>query len=253
MKLEPAKLRTLCMLQRSVEARTATTLSTWCASGCTASWTAVMADAHRRGWSVLERLDGKRCWVYTAAWQNIRLSVRKLCVGSERAACDAIAARLLQQMGTEPLMRQFESGAFSRAFCSASKKVQKACGSSACVALCRLFLGGVAVPSKHVHDGGCCACFDWHTGGLGAIVARGCYRRRLSGFRAMAWLSEEEPQALPLLVIRCASSEGAAWVRRLGALSRLLVELLHTCRFQRIGNELHQTAICNLAARRRRH
>eukprot|EP00971_Amphidinium_carterae_P320249 6365865-Amphidinium_carterae.1 len=40
MKLEPAKLRMLCRLQQSVEARTAATLSTWCASGCTASWTA---------------------------------------------------------------------------------------------------------------------------------------------------------------------------------------------------------------------
>eukprot|EP00971_Amphidinium_carterae_P035713 702937-Amphidinium_carterae.5 len=68
----------------------------------------------------------------------------------------------------------------------------------------------------------------------------------------MAWLSEEPPQILPLLVIRCVSSEGAALVRRHGALSRLLVEILHTCCFQHVGNELHSTAIRSSAARRRR-
>eukprot|EP00971_Amphidinium_carterae_P345814 6486960-Amphidinium_carterae.1 len=155
-------------------------------------------------------------------------------------------------MEHEPLMHQFETNAFARAFFVACKRVKQLCGTSACVALCRLFLGGVAMHSKHLHDGGCCLCMQWHTGGIPAIVARGCFRRPLSAFRSLEWLASEPPQVLPVLVVRSVSLMSDAEFRRLGRLSRILVEIIHTCRHQHVGVELHLAAIRNLAARCRR-
>eukprot|EP00971_Amphidinium_carterae_P240070 4766447-Amphidinium_carterae.3 len=98
---------------------------------------------------------------------SVRKSIRTTCIGSERAAEDALAVRLVERMKGEPLMRQFESGAFTRAFFKVSRRVKQ-----------------------------------WHTGGLEAIIARGCFRTPLSAFRALAWLKDEPPQVLPLLIIR---------------------------------------------------
>eukprot|EP00971_Amphidinium_carterae_P125110 2478889-Amphidinium_carterae.1 len=44
---------------------------------------------------------------------------------SEMAAKDFIAARLVKKMESEPLMRQFKTGAFARALFSANKMVKK--------------------------------------------------------------------------------------------------------------------------------
>eukprot|EP00971_Amphidinium_carterae_P334176 6469293-Amphidinium_carterae.2 len=89
------------------------------------------------------------------------------------AAQEFLASRLVERMRSEPLMRQFETNAFARALFKVSRKVRQVCGPAACVALCRLFLRGICVPSKHCHAGCCCLCFEWHTGGLEAIVSRG--------------------------------------------------------------------------------
>eukprot|EP00971_Amphidinium_carterae_P288980 5738157-Amphidinium_carterae.1 len=113
MKLEPAKLSELLALRHRISPSTLLNLQTWCSSGCIASWTQVMADALRHGWSVLDRKDGKRCWVYSAEWTSIRLSIRSECIGSMRAAENSIAARLVKRMGSEPLMREFETDAFA--------------------------------------------------------------------------------------------------------------------------------------------
>eukprot|EP00971_Amphidinium_carterae_P035712 702937-Amphidinium_carterae.4 len=71
-------------------------------------------------------------------------------------------------------MRQFEIGAFARVFCKASKKLRK---SRSCadlqlqVAWPRAAFSRqsfprrhIAVPGMHAHAGGCCACFELHTG-----------------------------------------------------------------------------------------
>eukprot|EP00971_Amphidinium_carterae_P000065 1461-Amphidinium_carterae.3 len=138
-----------------------------------------MADALRHGWSDLDRKDGRRCWVYSAEWASIRLSICSECIGSMRAAENSIAARLVQRMGSEPLMREFETDAFARAFSRQANEL------GMCVELLRV--------SR------CVGCFlavspsHWHTGDLAAVVARGCFRCPLSVFRAMAWLVDEPP------------------------------------------------------------
>eukprot|EP00971_Amphidinium_carterae_P345362 6486283-Amphidinium_carterae.1 len=242
MKVEPRQVREFVRLRQATLGGALPQLATWCQSGCIASWTSALNEAHRRGWSALDRVDGKKCWVYTAEWTSVRKSIRTSCIGSERAAEDALAMRLVERMKGEPLMREFESRAFTRAFFKVSRSVKKVCGSSACVALCRLFLGGVSVPSKHQHSGGCCVCMQWHTGGLEAIIARGCFRVPLSAFRALAWLKDEPPPVLPLLIVRNAQLVNDGLIRRLGTLARVIVEVLHTCRHRQLGNELIETA-----------
>eukprot|EP00971_Amphidinium_carterae_P143998 2853518-Amphidinium_carterae.1 len=82
-------------------------------------------EAHHRGWSALDRIDGKKCWVYTGEWMSVRKSIRTSCIGLERAAEDALAMRLVARMKGEPLIGQFESGAFTTAFFKVSRRVKQ--------------------------------------------------------------------------------------------------------------------------------